>query len=238
MGALTDAQPKCLTPVAGRPVFQWAQAALRDAGVTRLVVVTGYRADCLTGAFETAHNPRWAETNMVVSLTCAAEHLRAESCIVSYGDIVYSPDHVRALMTSSADLALTYDRQWLALWSDRFADPLKDAETFRQENGRLVEIGGRAATVDQITGQYMGLLKFTPRGWATVEAALATLPPSAVDRLDMTSLLRGLLAGGVSIAAVPVDGRWAEVDSADDAAIYERRIAASEDRSWSHDWRS
>ncbi len=37
--------PKVLVPVAGRPMIQFVLDALRDAGVERIVVVVGYRAD-------------------------------------------------------------------------------------------------------------------------------------------------------------------------------------------------
>ena len=40
----------------------------------------------------------------------------------------------------------------------------------------------------------MGLLKFTPAAWSAVEAVLGTLDAPTADRLDMTGLLRRLLA--------------------------------------------
>src|SRR5690242_13900472 len=42
---LTDAVPKCLVPVGGRPILAWQLDALRGAGVDPITVVAGYRAD-------------------------------------------------------------------------------------------------------------------------------------------------------------------------------------------------
>ena len=95
-------------------------------------------------------------------------------------------------------------------------------------DGRVVEIGRRAATTAEIEGQYMGLLKFTPAGWAAVERVCAGLAPVLRDRLDMTSLLQLLIDSGVAISAVRVTEPWGEVDSADDLGLYERMIAAGE----------
>jgi NDP-sugar pyrophosphorylase family protein len=53
-----------------------------------------------------------------------------------------------------------------------------------------------------------------------VTAYLATLTPAGIDRLDMTSLLRGLIGRRVAVRAVPVKGRWGEVDTPSDLAIY------------------
>jgi choline kinase len=226
MGPLTEAVPKCLVPLAGRPLIEWQMTALRAAGIDTIGVVRGYRAQALDGrglvAFD---NPRWADTNMVASLACAATWLREQPAIVSYADIFYSASAVAALVAAPGDIAITYDPDWLALWSQRFADPLSDAETFGLSGSRVVDIGRRTTSLDDIRGQYIGLLKFTPAGWAAVEAHLAGLAPSRGDTLDMTSLLAGLIQAGHWVEGVPAPGPWGEVDNAEDMALYERWIA-------------
>jgi len=92
-------------------------------------------------------------------------------------------------------LVISYDRAWRRLWTRRFADLLADAETFRIDNaGQLLEICGRTTQIEGIGGQYMGLFKFTPPAWSVVEALLDPLDPPTRDRLDVTGLLRRLLA--------------------------------------------
>ena len=142
MRALTQDRPKCLVPIAGRPLLYWQLAALRAAGLRQIAIVRGYLAEYLTPPGCTLlDNPRWAQTNMVATLTCADDWLQADSCIVSYADIVYHPDHVRALAQAPGDLAITYDRLWQELWADRFHDPLRDAETFRRAGDGAVRTG-------------------------------------------------------------------------------------------------
>jgi len=178
--------------------------------------VRGYRADLLAYPGLTLfENSRWAETNMVTSLSTAASWLRAEPLIVSYGDIFYRSELVRRLAQAPHALAIAYDRTWRQLWSRRFADPLSDAETFRLDAaGTLLEIGNRTTRIEDIQGQYMGLLKFTPSAWRAIEALLLQLDESARDRLDMTGLLRRLLqAGTVPIGTVATDGQWARSTS-------------------------
>ena len=130
---------------------------------------------------------------------------------------------MRDLAATSGDLVITYDRAWRSLWSRRFVDPLADAETFRADaSGRLIEIGNKASSIDEIGGQYMGLLKFTPHGWKDVEALLATLDAQTRDRLDMTGLLQRLLRRKVAIGTIGTDGQWGEIDNPSDLALYER----------------
>lgn len=227
MGGLTQDAPKCMVPLAGRPLLDWQVAALRRAGADTVGVVTGYMAETLAGrGLALFNNPRWEQTNMVQSLACARDWLATEPVVVSYSDIVYPAAVVTALRAAEADIAITYDPDWRDLWSKRFADPLADAETFRTQGNHVVEIGGKTARIDDIEGQYMGLLKFTPAGWQAVEAYLLSLPPSDRDRLDMTSLLSALIKAGQRVEGVAVRCQWGEVDSAGDLAVYEQMIAS------------
>jgi choline kinase len=229
MKASTEDRPKCLVELDGRSLFSMQQAALRAGGIHEIAVVGGYRADQLVRPDVTLfRNARWAETNMVMSLAAAAPWLRQSPCLVSYADIFYPAATVRRLAAlPGPQLAIAYDPEWRALWEARFADPLSDAETFRLAEGdRLVEIGARAASLDQIQGQYMGLLRFTPESWAAIEDLLDSLDPARRDKLDMTSLLALLLKGGADIRAVPTDAGWGEVDSESDLAYYEGEVRA------------
>lgn len=240
MGELTAAKPKCLTLLAGRSLLDWQLAALRSAGMKSIAVVGGYRKELLaSGAYELLDNPDWATTNMVATLRCASPLLRRFACLVSYSDIVYRSDHVRALAEVDADVAITYDTKWKSLWSARFADPLADAETFRQEQGWLTTIGEKTRSMADIEGQYMGLLKFTPAGWGQVEQVAATLPAQEQRSIDTTNLLRVLLRSGARIRCVPVHGGWCEVDGSADVELYQRLLEESERNGvrWDHDWR-
>lgn len=223
LAPLTDERPKAMVELAGRPLIDWQGEALRRAGIAPIAVVGGYRAEALPrDGYIHLHNLRWAETQMVRSLGCAAGWLAAEDCIVSYADIVYGAELVAALAAAPEDIAIAYDPDWLALWRQRGEDPLSDAESFRRDarDGRLLEIGGRPGSLEGIEGQYMGLLKFTPRGWRQVEGAVAALSSNAADCLDMTGLLRRLLRGGGVIGTVPTREPWGEVDTPGDLALY------------------
>jgi len=236
LGSHTDERPKGMVELLGRPLLAWQIESLRAAGLTEITVATGYRADVIQAlGVPTVHNAEWMHTNMVGTLLAAESCFTNGPVVVSYSDIVYHPDHVRALCQSGAPLAITYDRKWHALWSLRFADPLSDAETFRAEQGRLTAIGEKPESLDQVGGQYMGLLRFTPAGFARVREVVDAAGADGRRRLDMTTLLRRVLETGMRIDAVPVDGRWLEVDHADELAAYETRLATGEP--WTHDWR-
>lgn len=240
MGGLTQAKPKCLIELEGKTLLDWQIQALAEVGITETTLVTGYLEHLLRdGKYRTISNARWGETNMVRSLLCARELLSSFPAIVSYADILYTPSALRALLATQSGIAIAYDTLWEELWRERFADPLADAESFQAQDGWVVDIGRRITRLGDANGQYMGLLLFRPEGWGAVEAFLGGLAASAVDRLDMTGMLRQMVSKGGRIAAVPVAGGWCEVDMASDVALYQRRLAerARGGRPWTHDWR-
>lgn len=224
MKDLTDDRPKCLVELHGKTLLDRQLTALHCAGINEIGIVTGYKRELLTnrGLVE-FYNPRWSETNMVSSLACAAEWLSTEPCIVSYSDIFYEPDAVTSLMSSQADLAVTYDDNWRSLWEKRFGDPLLDAETFRlkRDDGSLIEIGNKPESVEEVEGQYMGLLRFTPRGWVEVVRIRTSLSAEECDRMHMTGTLQKVIdEGQMPVSAIPFHGQWGEVDCEDDLVAY------------------
>jgi L-glutamine-phosphate cytidylyltransferase len=231
MGSLGDDRPKCLIELDGRPLIERQVAALRRGGAKEIGVVRGYRGEMLDFPdFVYFNNERWADTNMVSSLAAAASWLRSGPVIVSYADIFYRSELIRGLASAPGSLIIAYDRTWRSLWQRRFADPLADAETFRVDAaGNLREIGGRTGRIEDIEGQYMGLLKFTPPAWRAIEVLLADLDASIRDRLDMTGLLRRLLAAeALCIGTFGTDGQWGEIDNPGDVDLYQGMLAAGE----------
>lgn len=227
LGGLTTERPKCLVPVLGRTLLDWQIDALSAAGVTEIGIVRGYLREQMQRPDVTYFdNLRWAETNMVRSLECAASWLSVEPCFIAYADLIYFPSTVGSLGRADAAVALSYDRNWRSQWEARFGNPLIDAETFRVDaDDNVIDIGRKPQSLDEINGQYMGLLKCTPEGWRSIEAALASLPAATVDRLDMTSLLGSLIGSGVRIRGVGITDPWFEVDSERDLAVCERELA-------------
>ena len=233
LGRYTERVPKALVRAGGRTLLDWNLAALAACGIRDIVIVGGYRAAQLERAgVELVVTPDWERAGPVASLLAARPSCLAAPFIVLYGDCVHHKDNVRQLMASDADIAVAGDRAWRALWNERHAEPLADAESYRHRNGALVAIGARPANERDIEAQFAGLVRFSPAGWRKVEH---TIDAEAAPPFDMTALLAALLARGVPVADVPIRGRWCEVDSAADLRLYRRRLHGAE--RWANDWR-
>ena len=213
----------------GRTLLDRCMETLERAGVSPadIGIVTGYRSEMFTVPGVTYfHSPDWEKTNMFWSLTMAREWLGQEPCIVCYSDVVFSPGAFQALAGSRAPLAIPYYTGYWDLWSRRMEDPLADLETFRlSEEGRLLEIGKKPRGRDEIQGQFMGLLRFTPESWAWVEETIRQPMAKTVEKLDMTTLLQELLQREYPVQAISTSDLWLECDSEQDILVYEREFS-------------
>ncbi|MEX2601266.1 MAG: phosphocholine cytidylyltransferase family protein [Balneolaceae bacterium] len=216
-------RPKCLVEIDGKSLLDRQLDVLKSEGVEEIVLIGGYLAGMLEGRGTRFYeNPRYDETNMIWTLFCAEEELEGE-LLIAYGDIVYSKDALRALLASEADIAVTIDMEWESYWRARFEDPLDDAESLKMApDGRLLEIGQKPDSVEDIQGQYMGLMKFSAEGTESLKNLFqkakkdGSLRGKPVENAYMTDLLQALIDSGTRIDAVPVQGGWVEVDTVED----------------------
>ena len=144
--------------------------ALKKNDIKSIGIITGYKREKLKQyKLKEFFNEKWFNTQMFASLRCADSWLCEDTCIVSYSDIFYDAEAIKILIKSDADIAITYDPNWLSIWSKRFDDPLMDAETFLVNSfSNLVEIGNKPNTLKGVQGPYMGLLRITPDGWKKI----------------------------------------------------------------------
>jgi choline kinase len=169
---LTNTTPKCMVKVNGKPLLQYIKEASQLLKPSRTGIVVGYLAERVeTFDWHVTYNANWDRANMVESLLLMDKWLSSDVSIVTYSDIFYGH---RALLSlerkSQAPISIVYSDSWKKYWNLRFEDPLSDAENFKiSKDRKVLNISGRPESLDQVDGQYMGLIKFTPSGWKILE---------------------------------------------------------------------
>lgn len=113
---LTDDRPKCLLEVGGRTLLARTVDAIVQAGVSEIVVVTGYRGQMIAGflarhyAALTVHivdNPIYDTTNNIYSLWLARHHADGREFLLLDSDILLDARLVaRVAATTSSSLAV------------------------------------------------------------------------------------------------------------------------------------
>lgn len=223
LGHITNSSPKCMTKLWGKALINWQIDTLRKVGITDIGIVTGYQGEKITlDQVNYFNNYRWGKTNTLISLLTARTWLEKYDCLIAYSDILYTPNTISMLMNSQEEVVITYNTKFLELWRQRFEDPLIDLETFKTlDQSVLLEIGNQPKSIDEIEGQFMGLLKISPAGFGKIKQVLAMLDQDSIDKLDITGMLSRLLSFNIKVATIPCDDFWIEIDNLYDVELYE-----------------
>lgn len=244
LGQETDAIPKCMVRVAGKPILHRQLEALAAAGVDEVVIVRGYRGDRIAPPaggppVRFVENPAWAENNILTSLFYAESEMR-DGFVFSYSDIVFAPEHARGVVASPGPIALVVDRRWCDAYQGRTQHPVSEAELARVAEGAggpiVARVGKRLVAEAEAAGEFTGLARFTAEGaaalaevWREALSRGLTAPFGAAATLNNAYLSDGLNAvaeRGTALRPVFMDGRWREIDTEEDLARAEASVAA------------
>ena len=233
---LTNDMPKCMVNLFGQSLLERQIQIFKKCNIHDIFIVGGYHFDLIPfPEIKKYRNPDYDSTNMLETLFCAKNELE-DSVIISYGDIIFETNVLELLINSNDDFSVVVDKKWKELWSLRMEEPLKDAESLQLDSsGFIVNIGQKVDDVDEIEGQYIGLMKFQNNGLKFMqefynkmknEAKLTGKnplnPKIPFEKSYMTDFIMGLIRSGCKIKSVPINGGWLELDTFKDFTIYNK----------------
>ena len=234
---LTENIPKCMVDFFGQSILERQIKIFRKCGISDISVVVGYCEDKINFQNITKfRNEQFMTTNMVESLFLAKDKLN-DSVIVSYGDIVFEAEIIQKLMNSVHDISVVIDKNWKDYWKVRFENPLDDAESLIFDNdGLILDIGQKVKNIEEIQGQFIGLMKFQNDGIRDIKQFYEKTKKIALDGSNplnpnvpfeksfMTDFLQGLIHDDHKLNAVPVENGWLEIDSINDYNLYNEKF--------------
>jgi NDP-sugar pyrophosphorylase family protein len=200
---LTFSIPKPLLPVGEKPILQRIIEQLRDAGITDLVLATGYQAE-LVRAFcgdgsKFGANISYLQEQKALGTAGPASALKGqlapgESLLLMNGDLITDLDFgelVESNRASSCDLTVAYAKY-----------------TYRSPYGVLsIADGSVHAVMEKPETEY------------AISAGIYCLSSAALDLIPddtfftMPELMTRLLAAGKRIHAYPITGSWMGLES-------------------------
>lgn len=231
MGRLTDSRPKCMLPIAGRPLIEHTIENLRLVGCTQIIVVVGYKADAVdVGNVQYVLNEDFADNNILHSLMKASDDL-AGPIIASYSDIWVEPWIFRQLVETPGDIVLAVDRDWEPYYEGRTQHPVSQAENvYYDRNNSVVRLGKHLdATVGEglTCGEFLGLWRMSAAGTEEFRTEFARLqdqlgPDSRFQQSNqwrqayITDFVQELVDGGRTVKCALIERGWAELDTEED----------------------
>lgn len=154
---LTDERPKCLLTVGQRTLLQRTVDGIIAAGISELVVVTGYRAqmirDFLTSHYPdlTIHfidNPDYAHNNNIFSLWLTRPYTEGRDFLLLDSDILFDPQIIPAVLSAEGS-ALALNRHELGE---------EEIKVIVDGQNRVVEIS-KVCSIEQAIGESVGIEK-------------------------------------------------------------------------------
>jgi choline kinase len=217
LSPLTDTRPKCLVELSGRTVLHWQLRHLRQAGVTEVVVVTGFAADTVETEIagldlpgmtvRTLFNPFFGLTDNLATCWLARGEMVGDFLLLN-GDTLFEPAIAERLIAApSAPITVTIDRKAAGYDADDMK-VLTDGDALRA-------IG---KTIEAYDAESIGFLRFNPEGAALftkiVEAALRT--PEGLKRWYL-SVINQIAQDHDVVRVRSIEGLdWAEMDFPED----------------------
>lgn len=223
---LTEDKPKCMLDVRGQPLLRRLSRSFNDAGVQRVTVVAGYKADAISlGNVDKVENAAYETTGEVASLACAREQLDGPA-IIGYGDILFRGYMLNMLLESEADITVVVDA---GRRSDRDTGPKSGADLAKcslpysvdlaEDQQIMLEQVGDDLSPDEANGEWVGLIRLSEQGSALVKREIEAMEADgSLQTADLPALINRLIAGGAKPEVVYVTGDWLDVNDAFDLA--------------------
>lgn len=236
----TTACPKCLVPVAGRPILQRMLEQLDELGVAKVTIVVGYLQDRIRQfvsewmdaaprglQVDLVRNERYAESGSVRSLDLAlrahASSRRRRHLLLIEGDVVVSPDLLGALLAAPAVTAATLLAPYTPDLSGTFAT-LEHGEV-----SAWLHESVRPPDFPLQRGFKTVNLTLFPRGEPRVrlDEAVRRVISDRGEKAPLEYAMQDLVQQGLRITGVLTEELpWFEVDTPEDLAIAHGLFAA------------
>ena len=208
MRELTSELPKPMLAVNGRPILQHIVEGLAAAGVTHFLIVVGYRADVVREFFgdgsafgvrvEYVTQTVQDGTGRVVEL--ARGFAGADAFVLSYGDILVSPENYLRLVAPAAAEALVSVKH-------NPGEIAKGGAVFVNERFELTDLREKPQPGEPTSPWYnAGVYAFRP----SIFTFTAELKLSPRGEYELTDAIRDL-ALEKTVRVVELAGEWADV---------------------------
>jgi UDP-N-acetylglucosamine diphosphorylase / glucose-1-phosphate thymidylyltransferase / UDP-N-acetylgalactosamine diphosphorylase / glucosamine-1-phosphate N-acetyltransferase / galactosamine-1-phosphate N-acetyltransferase len=209
MRDLTEALPKPMLEVRGKPVLQHIVDGLRINGLTNLLVVVGWRAEIVKEFFgdgskfgiKIQYETQTVQdgTGRVVAL--ARDFVGPDPFLLSYGDILVAPESYQRICGLLADAEAVISVK-------RSDDVSQGGAVFVNDKFELVDLREKPKPGEPTSPWYnAGIYAFR----ASIFQFIAKLEPSPRGEYELTDAVRNLAFAGKKVQALEIAGDWADV---------------------------
>lgn len=216
MGSMTEALPKPMVPVSGRPILERIISGLAEAGVQEFVLIVGYRAETIESHFGDGsrfgiridYRRQTALEGTARAVLLGREAVGDSTFFLSWGDILVDPRNYLSMRTAfetgEADAILAVNRM---------DDPYRGSSVVFGEDGvvrRIIEKPPKGTAPSLFNGS--GIFCFQPELFEFAER----VPLSARGEYELPEAFQAMIEAGRRIRTHEVFGYWGDVGTPED----------------------
>ena len=223
----TENLPKCMLKFGDKTLLERQIEAYRNCGINNISIIRGYKKEKINYEdLRYYENPDFENNNILNSLFYAEEELNG-NVIVAYSDILFEASVVRRLLESQADISIVVDIDWRGYYDGRKEHPIEEAENvIFNANNEVLKIGKILTEKDDVHGEFIGMLKFTPRGAEVFKKHFHRAKEIYWDKpyqraaifqkAYITDIIQDMADLGVPVHCVIIERGWKEIDTVED----------------------
>jgi len=223
----TEDSPKCMLKFGDKTLLERQLGVFRECGINDISVVRGYKKEKINyEGLRYFENTEYEKNNILNSLFFAEEALNG-NVIISYSDILFEDVVVKRLLESDADISIVVDIDWRNYYEGRKDHPLEEAENvIFNANNEVTDIGKIFTEKDDVFGEFIGMMKLSPRGAKVFTRHFHRAKELYWDRpfqrakifqkAYITDMIQEMVDLGVPIHCVIIERGWKEIDTVED----------------------
>jgi L-glutamine-phosphate cytidylyltransferase len=228
----TEALPKCMLMFGDKTLLQRQLEVYKGCGIDNISVVRGFKKEKINYDGLTYYENSDFKNNNILNSLFYAEEAISGNVIISYSDILFDEIVVNRLLESDADISIVVDIDWRGYYVNRKDHPIDEAEkVIFNANNEVLKIGKVITTKQDVYGEFIGMMKLSPRGSEIVKLHFNRAKKIFWDKpyqraqtfqkAYITDLIQDMVEMGVSIHCVIIERGWKEIDTVED---YEKAI--------------
>lgn len=223
----TEDKPKCMVEFSGKTLLQRQLDAYRDCGLNNISLVRGYKKEKIDIEGLTYYENSDFENNNILNSIFYGEDTIDGHVIIAYSDILFEGHVVERLLHSDNDISIVVDIDWRGYYEGRRDHPIEEAENviFDADNA-VLDIGKILTKKDDVHGEFIGMMKLTPRGadifkrhFHRAKSLFWDKPFQRAKTFQvayLTDMIQEMVDLGVPIHCVIIERGWKEIDTVED----------------------
>ena len=233
----TEALPKCMLMFGEKTLLERQLEVYKDCGIKDISVVRGFKKEKINYKGLNYYDNTDYDNNNILNSLFYAEEAISGNVVISYSDILFDTSVVSRLLESNADISIVVDIDWRGYYIGRQDHPVEEAEkVIFDANNEVLKIGKVITTKQDVYGEFIGMLKLSPRGSEIIKLHFNRAKKIFWDKpfqrsqtfqkAYITDLIQDMVDMGVSIHCVIIERGWKEIDTVED---YEKALIEFED---------